>query len=393
MSRILTPALRRALSVGLAGLTLATVVPAADAQQGGAEQLRTHTVRRGDTLWDLARQYLGDPFQWPQIYRLNTDVVEDPNRIYPGEILRIPGPGTAVAAEPATPAGGGDADRLIPPLPADTAMAPFDTGAVARGNDAPTVFASSMRRQSGGGTRQAGRMMLPRPAYRAGEVAAAPFLTTTDGVPGSGELIGTAEVQSLPRAEVIRDRRIQFREQVSVRPPSGTTLREGDLLLVYRMADSYGAGRRIAVPTGMLRVKATPAGKVPVAEVIREYEGIIAGQSVVPFERVPTDTTRPVPVSNGPTTSVLGVQNDRLAPTMQDFVFFPVTAADGVRMGDQITVYRPAEVVAGRSVPETDIATVTVVRVTPQGTTGMVVSQRSSRIEAGAAARLTARMP
>ena len=38
----------------------------------------SHTVREGDTLWDLARQYRGDPFLWPDIYRLNTAVVDRP---------------------------------------------------------------------------------------------------------------------------------------------------------------------------------------------------------------------------------------------------------------------------------------------------------------------------
>ncbi|WP_243316945.1 LysM peptidoglycan-binding domain-containing protein [Geothrix paludis] len=52
------------------------------------EGSRTHIVEKGDTLWDLAGKYLGNPYAWPQIWELN-QWIKDPHWIYPGDPLII----------------------------------------------------------------------------------------------------------------------------------------------------------------------------------------------------------------------------------------------------------------------------------------------------------------
>ena len=47
-----------------------------------------HRVVPGDTLWDLANTYLGDPYLWPQIWERNP-YIKDSHWIYPGDPIAI----------------------------------------------------------------------------------------------------------------------------------------------------------------------------------------------------------------------------------------------------------------------------------------------------------------
>jgi nucleoid-associated protein YgaU len=51
---------------------------------------RFHTVHSGDTLSQIAQQVYGDPNAYMTILTANQPMLKDPDKIYPGQVLRIP---------------------------------------------------------------------------------------------------------------------------------------------------------------------------------------------------------------------------------------------------------------------------------------------------------------
>ncbi len=71
----------------------------------GEEPPDTHTVRRGDTLWDLCDFYFQNPYQWPRLWSYNPQI-KNPHWIYPGDSLHLKESGGTDAATAAHPGAG-----------------------------------------------------------------------------------------------------------------------------------------------------------------------------------------------------------------------------------------------------------------------------------------------
>ena len=52
---------------------------------------KTYIVVKGDSLSKIAKREYGDSDKWRTIYEANKDLIKDPNLIYPGQELKIPG--------------------------------------------------------------------------------------------------------------------------------------------------------------------------------------------------------------------------------------------------------------------------------------------------------------
>ena len=51
---------------------------------------RTYTVVKGDTLSGIAKRVYGKASKWREIHAANRETVPDPDRIYPGQVLKLP---------------------------------------------------------------------------------------------------------------------------------------------------------------------------------------------------------------------------------------------------------------------------------------------------------------
>lgn len=67
-------------------ITLIGIASFAFAQK---QEIKEYTIQQGDTLWDISRKELNDPFLWPKVWKENPEVA-NPDKLKPGQVIRIP---------------------------------------------------------------------------------------------------------------------------------------------------------------------------------------------------------------------------------------------------------------------------------------------------------------
>lgn len=346
------------------------------AQQGG--EGRTYTVKRGDTLWEIARQLLGDGYLWPELFRLNTGTVADPHWIYPGARLRVPG-AEALAADAVAVAGPereGTQGRSL-----------------RRPNETMTVFNPASGRQAGK-SRESVLLGARKTAVRPGDFTSSPFTTELTGVEGAGWLQWSAETQGV--SLTVENRPIQYAEEVFVQLPKGAKGVAGERLLVVRDGPVLDRTVRVIVPTGVLMVIAPIAGGRARVALVQKIEDVFISQSVLPFDTLPSRPgVFPSRVeSGGLVTQLRWMKSEPVLPSVGQHLILTATAKDGMTAGDQVTLYRDGGVdVQGHALPEEEVAAAQITRVTPTGTSAVLLRITGPAITVGMRARVTAKMP
>lgn len=335
----------------------------------------THTVRTGDTLWDLAQTYLKNPFRWPDIFRRNTDVVENPHWIYPGEVIRIPI--TEIRSEVATQLRGGNVVARVNTSPSRLTV--FSTGIGAFGNRRilnESIISDKYR----------------APGVRAGEIESAPYLDRIGGPRDAGEIRAGVDRPAISTdAEAARS---QLNDQVYISLPKGMTPRLGDRYMAYTLGDEIENVGQLVIPSGILRIESIGPGGLAVARLIRQFGEVRLGQRLLAAAPAVAITRAPQTVPVGLNGKVLLVHQDPVLPSVQHYVVLSPTSKNGIAVGDEFSLISDT---MGRDdptpAPPVSAAIVQVVKVTPYASTAIVLTHTQPVIKEGMPVRLTAKMP
>ncbi|MGA0923385.1 MAG: peptidoglycan-binding protein LysM [Lutimaribacter sp.] len=71
-------------------LAVGNVEGVATVEAAEADTAVFHTVEKGDTLSAIAKKTLGNANRYPEIFEANRPMLSHPDKIYPGQVLRIP---------------------------------------------------------------------------------------------------------------------------------------------------------------------------------------------------------------------------------------------------------------------------------------------------------------
>ena len=380
---------------------LALGASAVQAQEPQPAQVpEVHIVVEGETLWDLAAHYFGDPFLWPEIYRLNTTVVEDPHWIFPGEELRLAGLEAALAAEPGAEPGQQPQVAVEPgveqvqeavrgeqpepqqvpepgALPPPVAPPPPPTANV------PTIFAQ----RTSGMISVVGFEPIRHRAVRRSEFYSSGFLTEDQVLPWGTVLgrVGQERLSRLPESSFAT-----VFNYIGITPPEGATYQVGDSLVVGLLLRKVKGWGEIFYPTGVAEVTEV-AGTHVIAQVLAQFQRISDDQVALPLEPFnDPGEVLPVPVENGMVGSIIVPRQLNPVPSQQQIVFIDLGRGAGVVPGDMFAVLKMDK---GEGMKPRHIAYLRITHVRDQSATALIVNIVDLGIEAGAPVQLIRKMP
>lgn len=291
-----------------------------------------YVVKRGDCLWNLSFQFLGNPFQWPSIWQMNP-YIKNPDLIFPGDRLKIPDRRTGETIS--------NGNTTISPETAASQSAPISplqsrTGELLRTANLQKQKADSVLMESDNDSLILS-IIRSKNQLGGGFFTSVPFLWFERNA--SGVLLPGESTIDPPSDRAI----YQLYDKIVMTIHKGENFKAGDSLDIYayfRVVEHNRARAAILRCVGSAAILEVKNGKA-VATLYKAYDRILGGEHVMKAKQ---PVSREIDTLIESDISIQGTVITRAEETASPYVFQTLIidkgSQDGVKAGDIFAVYQ-----------------------------------------------------
>jgi hypothetical protein len=335
--------------------------------------VEVYTIVAGDTLWDLAARFLGNPYLWPQLWERNQYIL-DAHWIYPGDPLVV-----GVEVEPVEDLGGGEEGAGEEGAPGE-GEGPGEgeeglPGAVAGGAPVPLGSESDIYCSGFVGDLEES---FPQRIIGSEDEAVARESGRTEGTAASS--FGSIDTlrYGMATGDIVY---IDGGRAAGLSPGMVFTIVEPSIAIRHPVnGDVFG---RLYRHTGRLRVLSVQE-ETAIAEIIAACDPVIVGSLLRPFEPEPVPLARRTvmrppsfPASGESLVDapvILRARDEIVALGEDHVVFIDRGVGDDVTPGDLYTIYR----LNRRGMPPVVVGELAILSVHPRASVARIVASRQT---------------
>lgn len=308
------------------------------------EKEASYTVVIGDTLWDISKRFLNNPFKWEDLWKANPSIA-NPHLIYPGDTIKI------FPSEPVT-AGEKAKQGAVEAVPAVQEGLPVEK--LQKSEEAPSVMPKIEEEKPKEEVRAEVQPPQP-PAVVEGKQAPQPIpevvkissaimerhgLISAKGMEGSGIIIGSKEERLL----------LSQGDIVYISLAKGTEVVDGDKFIIFATTGEVKhpvtekTAGFLTDTLGILEITKVEKDGVIAARIVKSYKEILKGARLKFYEPPVKEVAvkKPEKTMDG---FIIASLEGKVGMAENDIVYLDKGKSSGLEQGNTMNIFRPTATV------------------------------------------------